>query len=183
MPGAVWPAGDGAVPLVFAFAVALLMFLALAEAEGKTVRLAALGLAALLFGVLSVEQILSAGTIRQVGMEGWDGLVLLRQGRAVVVGSPGGASSGERLCDLLDRYGVEGLDLLVLPRKAEGTGLDLLLEEHPAACIVAAGSEEYREGLAGEAQVIPYGPMEIRLLGEGRLFLLPGGEVRVEREK
>ena len=44
-------------------------------------------------------------------------------------------------------------------------------------------SEEYREGLAGEAQVIPYGPMEIRLLGEGRLFLLPGGEVRVEREK
>lgn len=183
LPGAVWPAGDGAVPLVFAFAVALLMFLALAEAEGKTVRLAALGLAALLFGVLSVEQILSAGTIRQVGMEGWDGLALLRQGRAVVVGSPGGASSGERLCDLLDRYGVEGLDLLVLPRKAEGAGLDLLLEEHPAACIVAAGSEEYREGLAGEAQVIPYGPMEIRLLGEGRLFLLPGGEVRVEREK
>ena len=48
---------------------------------------------------------------------------------------------------------------------------------------MAAGSEEYREGLAGEAQVIPYGPMEIRLLGEGRLFLLPGGEVRVEREK
>ena len=95
----------------------------------------------------------------------------------------GGASSGERLCDLLDRYGVEGLDLLVLPRKAEGAGLDLLLEEHPAACIVAAGSEEYREGLAGEAQVIPLRPHGDPPFGEGGCSSLPGGEVRVEREK
>ena len=181
LPGVVWPAGDGAVPLVFTFAVVLLMLLALAEAKGKTIRLAAFGLTALLFGVLSVELVLSAGTIRQVGMDGLDGWVLLRQGRAVVVGNPGGASSGERLSDLLDRYGVEGLDLLILPRKAEGPGLDLLLEEHPAACIVAAGSEEYREGLAGEAWVIPYGPMEICLLGEGKLTILPDGGLQLKK--
>ena len=97
-----WPTGFPPCPgglagggwgcsLGFAFAVALLMFLALAEAEGKTVRLAALGLAALLFGGCcqwsrSFPPEPSARWGWRAGMD-WP---LLRQGRAVVVGSPGG---------------------------------------------------------------------------------------------
>lgn len=177
LPGAVLPVGDGAVPLVLAAAVVLLGILTLREARESTVRLAISGLSALLFAVLAAEQLLAFGAVAQVGMEGWNGALYLRRGRAVMVGSPGSLSSGERLCDLLDRHGVEGIDLLILPRKTEGAGLDRLQEEHPIACFVATGSNDYREGLSQYGMVLPYGPMEIEVLGAAKVSIREDGEI------